>query len=112
MKVLKFILITDEEEVINIEANYYIKDETLKFKDQDTLYEFSIKDKIFTKIDKESKIIIDFNKDKITIILLENNYAFDMEIDDIEVKIDENNIYLKYSFMGTEKTTNCILIKY
>lgn len=112
MKQLKFTLITNGKIVIDKFLNYYLKDNILRFKDEDTYYEYDINNITLIKKDNESSIKINFPKKIITISLLSINQSYDMEIDNISTKTSDQEINLEYTFDNDEKTTNCITIRY
>lgn len=112
MKRLNFRLISNKETQINKESNYFIKDNTLFFKDNEDCYQYNINNKIFIKKDKEKELTIDISNNNIIITLLENNYQFDMPIEVIKCENEDNKIVIEYTFMSDEQITNCIIIDY
>ena len=112
MNSLKFKLISNNSTIIDKETNYYIKDNVIKFKIEDTLYEYDTNNDFIIKKDSNSILKIEMLKNNIVITLLPNNLSFDMYIFVEEHKKNKNSLYLKYTFINDEKTTNCIFIDY
>lgn len=112
MKRLIFKLISNKDIIIDRELNYILKDNIIKFKIDDTLYEYDITNNIFSKKDKDSLITINFKDKNMKIKLHEIDNDFYMDIIDVDIKNNKSKIELTYTFINDEKTTNCIIIEY
>lgn len=113
MSLLKFKLISNNNTEIEFESNYLLTENKLSFKNENTLYEYNIKDNLFVKKDNETSITIDINNSLIIINLLENNLAYDMDVEIEEFINKDNYISIKYIIKNEEDNiTNNIIIDY
>lgn len=112
MNSLKFQLKTDNEEVINENINYLIKNNLLTFKIENDMYSFNLESNIFIKKNQESVITMDFENYNIIIEIPENNLMFNMEIIEYNIVRKERKIEITYKYMSDKITTNNILIEY
>ena len=108
---MKFILISNNETVIEEEIRYIKKENDIVFKIEDTIYNLDVKNKIISKKDKESKMKMDFNNKTITITLLENNYTIDCPIKIIKDIFDDKRVEIEYTIEDGE-VDNKIIIDY
>lgn len=109
---MKFVLLTNKQEKINVETNYYLKNDILNFQIEKEIYQLDLKRKKFIKRNNENIITIDIGNQNIEIYLLSNNYKFYMPMTVNTLKITENMIVLEYTFEGDVENTNCIIINY
>lgn len=111
MKELKYTLYTNNNVVTQEKCRYYEKSNTIYFKANNELYEYSLSDHILHKKNTESHISIHIDKELIIIKLLKENYAFEMPITNVTHQITESNIKIEYTFISDEENTNCIIIE-
>lgn len=112
MKKLKFKLISNEIVMINTSVSYFIIDNCLKFKIDDTLYEYHLDEDYLFKRDKELLIKINSHTKNIEIELAKEGYKFALNINNIVITKTNNSIKFMYTFDSDEETTNCIYIDY
>jgi hypothetical protein len=110
MKTLTFKLYSNNKLEIDEKVNYFIKDDVMTFKiDKDT-YKFDLNTNNLVKTNHE--YTIDINLDKKLVLIALNGYTFEMNIINHNVKKEENNIEIEYTYESEEITNNRIIINY
>lgn len=111
MKNLKFILKTEEKYEINEETNYYIKENVIKFKINNTIYEYDIDKYILIKKDKDI-LEMHFKENEIIIHIQENNLKFTLPIKNVIIKEKDNRVEISYEIEEETDIKKYIIIEY
>ena len=111
MEKLRFKLITNDEVIIDVESNYFKKDDVINFVHEDNIYRFNITKSILNKENKESIMNIDMVNHEITYVYKELNKEFLLPIDNNNILKKDN--YIKYEYVIKDNDiTNIIEISY
>ena len=111
MKKLKFILQSDGIDNINRIVNYYIKDFIIKFKIDNDLYEYNLKNDTLKKR-SESVLVMDFITPIFIVSIRENNLSFDIPIYNVLIKKENEKIEISYDIEEDKMTNKRIIIEY
>lgn len=112
MLTLNFKLLSNNEELINENTNYFEKDNIIKFKINDDLYEYDKENTILIKKDQEKELTINFKEKVIIINLISNNIKVDYQMEKSIIKIDKNKVNLIYTLESDESLENSIFIEF
>ena len=110
MKKLKFTLICNKKVEIESVTSYFITNNMIKFKIDNTLYKYDINKTTLLKKNNDTIIFIDPTLKVINILLRKEGYNFDMFIDNINVLKGNNSIEFEYSTYETDDNMNHIKI--
>ena len=112
MKKLLLKLTKNNKVELEKELDYFINDNKINFKDEDTLYKINLDEKIFMKKDHEYYIKIDLKNNITSIKLLKENLDFSININKSRFINRKNNLIIEYVLDDGENINNIINIKY
>lgn len=112
MNKLHFKLLSNKQTIIDENISYYLKDDNINFKIDQTLYKYNLTDDILYKSDKDIDMTIDVNNNIIYIHLIANDLTFNMPIEQTKITKKLGEIVLKYTLNNEEITQNEITIQY
>ena len=112
MNKLKFKLITNDEEIIDEEVNYFEKDNIINFKIADDIYQLDKEKIILIKKDQEKELTMNFKEKLIIINLYTNNIKIDYSIDNCKINKEKNIIKIDYTLESENKIKNSIFIEF
>ena len=111
MEKLKFKLMTNDDVVIDIETEYFIKDNVLNFTIDDNIYRFNTNKHILNKENKESIMNIDMKNNELIYVHKELNKELNLPLDNNDLLINDKNIKYTYEIKDND-ITNIIEISY
>lgn len=111
MELLKFKLITNDQELVNGEYSYFIKDDVLNFTIDDNIYRFNTKKNILNKENSESIMNIDMGNNKIIYVYKELNKEFELPLDSNDLLIKDKHVKYTYEIKDNN-IKNIIEISY
>ena len=111
MEKLKFKLTTNNDVVMDLEREYFIKDDVINFSDESNIYRYNINKHIFNKENNESIMNIDMNKNIITFYNKELKKEVELPLDNNDLLIKDKCIKYTYEINDND-IINIIEISY
>ena len=111
MKELIFKLTTNEEEIVNIKTNYFMKDNVLNFTIDNNIYRYNVDNHILNKENDESIMNIDMDNNHIIYLYKALNKEFKLPTSNNNLSINDNNIKYIYE-IEDNNIVNIIEISY
>ena len=111
MEKLKFKLTTNNDVVMDMERDYFIKDDVINFSDEINIYRYNKNKHIFNKENEESIMNIDMDNNVIKFYNKELKKEVELPLDNNDLLINDN--YIKYTYeINDNDIVNIIEISY